>query len=288
MDKHKSGVVMPNAKINIGLYVLNVRPDGLHNLETVFYPISWNDVLRVEPLIGSNEPWRLSLDGLPIAGEAKDNLLVKVFLAMQQEFGLPSQTISLQKRIPMGAGLGGGSSDAAHLMLLLNEKYQLGMSAGDMCQRLARFGADCPFFVTNKPAFAQGIGDELSPLDLQLRDKYYVIVKPPFGVSTRDAYADVPCRDKAPINLCEVLMKPVEVWRDLVSNDFELSVFPKYPEIAAIKQTLYDMHALYASMSGSGSAVFGIFDRPIDNIQDVFPKSQWHTGRMGVWNYVID
>ena len=264
-------VVYPNAKINLGLYVLNVRPDGLHNLETVFFPVPLRDTLEIQPLRMSNNPWELILAGRHVEGEAKDNLIVRVFTELQEEFHLPPTSLYLDKKIPTGAGLGGGSSDAAFMMAMLNEAFDLNLSKDEMKRRLSKIGADCAFFVDNKPAFATGIGDELSPLTVSLKDKLFVLIKPSCSVSTRDAYADVPCRSEAPVDVREVLRKPVAEWRSAVTNDFERSVFPKYPQIEAVKDTLYDMHALYASMSGSGSAVFGIFDhQPYCDLDVVF------------------
>ncbi len=264
-------IASPNAKINLGLYVLDVRPDKLHNLETVFMPIPLRDTLEIKPLKMSNEPWELLLAGRPVEGNAGDNLVVRVFTSLQNEFNLPPCSLYLDKKIPTGAGLGGGSSDAAFMMVMVNEMFDIGLSKEEMKKRLATFGADCAFFVDNTPAFATGIGDELAPLPLSLKDKWLVLVKPPCSVSTREAYADVLCRSKAPIDLKEALLQPVETWRGNVMNDFERSVFPKYPQIEAIKDTLYDMHALYASMSGSGSAVFGIFDKqPYCDLEVVF------------------
>ncbi len=265
-------VVYPNAKINLGLYVLNVRPDGLHNLETVFFPVPLRDTLEIRPLRMSNAPWELVLAGRRVEGEPKDNLIVRVFTSLQEEFHLPPTSLYLDKKIPTGAGLGGGSSDAAFMMMMLNEAFDLNLSKNEMKRRLSAIGADCAFFIDNKPAFATGTGSELSPLPaVSLKDKWLVLVKPPCSVSTRDAYADVACRQESPVDLREILQKPVGQWRGVVTNDFEHSVFPRYPLIGVIKDTLYDMHALYASMSGSGSAVFGIFDhQPYSDLGAVF------------------
>lgn len=265
-------ICFPNAKINIGLYVLDVRPDGKHNLETVFLPIPLQDVLEVRYPINSSLPWVFVQAGLQIPGSPDDNLVVRVYRSLQQEFQLPACEINLYKRIPMGAGLGGGSSDAAFMMRLLNENFQLGLTNDEMKRRMSQFGADCPFFIDDKPAFATGIGDQLSPLSVSVQGLWIVLVKPPCHVSTSEAYSHVSCRDSAPVDLRKILMQPISRWRDCVENDFELSVFLQYPEIAAIKSTLYDMGALYASMSGSGSAVYGLFDFPFESPQQVFPQ----------------
>ncbi len=254
---------LPNCKINIGLNVVSKRPDGYHNLETVFYPVPLRDNLEVKPLDDAADPYRLTVGGAKVEGQAADNLVVRVYLALKEEFGLPPVDIFLYKNVPMGAGLGGGSSDAASMMLLLNEMFALGLPPEEMERRIAPFGADCAFFVRNRPAYATGIGDELSPIPLSLRGKFILLVKPDVFVSTKEAYARVTPRP-AEYPLREAIMQPIETWRGTVVNDFEASVFPNHPELAAIKQTLYDMGALYAAMSGSGSTLFGIFDRPVE------------------------
>ncbi len=254
---------LPNCKINIGLNVVSKRPDGYHNLETVFYPVPLRDNLEVKPLDDTAEPYRLTVGGAKVEGQAADNLVVRVYLALKEEFGLPPVDIFLYKNVPMGAGLGGGSSDAASMMLLLNEMFSLGLPPEEMERRIAPFGADCAFFVRNRPAYATGIGDKLSPIPLSLRGKFILLVKPDVFVSTKEAYARVTPRP-ADYPLREAIMQSIETWRGTVVNDFEASVFPNHPELAAIKQTLYDMGALYAAMSGSGSTLFGIFDRPVE------------------------
>lgn len=259
----------PICKINLGLYVIERRADGYHNLETVFYPVPLQDNLELKPLTHSDEPWALQTAGNSIAGNAADNLVVKVFESLRQDFDLPPTDLYLFKRIPSGAGLGGGSSDAAETMKGLNEMYGLGLSAEEMERRVARLGADCAFFIKGKPAYATGIGDILTPAVVSLKGWHLVLVKPDDFVSTKDAYAGI--RPHKPAhNLREALARPVETWRSSVYNDFEDVVFPKFPHIAAIKETLYDMGAVYASMSGSGSAVFGLFTHHIDEAESVF------------------
>lgn len=264
-------LLLPNCKINIGLNVVSRRPDGYHNLETVFYPIPLRENLEFKELKDSDKPYNLILGGVPIEGNAEDNLVVKVFLSLKEEFDLPPLEIELYKKIPMGAGLGGGSSDAAFMMKGLNEAFDLGLSDEDMEKRMARFGADCAFFIKDNPAYATGIGDILSPTALSLKDKYIVLVKPDVFVSTKEAYANI-TPQPAQTPLLEAIAQPIEQWKDTVVNDFENSVFPNHPELPAIKQTLYDMGALYAAMSGSGSTIFGIFDRPTPEVDSVFKK----------------
>lgn len=259
----------PISKINLGLYVIERREDGYHNLETVFYPIPLQDNLEIKPLQGSNKPWELQVAGSKIEGNAADNLVVKVYESLRTEFQLPPIDIYLYKRIPMGAGLGGGSSDAAEMMKGLNDMFSLGLSAKEMEQRVARLGADCAFFIQAKPAFATGIGDILTPTTVSLKGMHLVLVKPDDFVSTKDAYSGIKPHRPAH-DLRQALAAPIETWRDTVYNDFEAVVFPKFPRIAAIKQTLYDMGAVYASMSGSGSSVFGLFTHHIDEADSVF------------------
>lgn len=261
---------LPNAKINIGLRIVGRRPDGYHDLQTVFFPIPLADSLEIKEARRLRKPYEFILSGIALPDDGKDNLVVRVFLALQEEFDLPPTSIFLSKHIPAGAGLGGGSSDAAAMMQLLNDYYHLDLTTVDMEQRLAAFGADCPFFVRNKPMYAEGIGNVFTPVNINLKDKYIVLVKPDIHVSTAEAYAAVtPCQ--LPNSLYDQLLStPVQLWRNVITNDFEPYVFRTYPKVAAIKQTLYDMGAIYASMSGSGSAVYGIFGRPIDNAGKVF------------------
>ncbi len=272
-------LLLPNCKINIGLNIVSKRPDGYHNLETVFFPIPLRDNLEFKEIENEDMPYRLVSGGVPIEGKPEDNLIVKVYLDMKAEFNLPALELSLYKNIPMGAGLGGGSSDAAAMMKGLNEAYNLQLSTEDMEKRLAKFGADCPFFVRNKPAYATGIGDELTNCNVSLKDKFIVLVKPDVFVSTKEAYAHVTPKLPA-IPLAEAIKLPIETWKEQIVNDFEQSVFPFHPELPAIKQTLYDMGAVYASMSGSGSTMYGIFNRPTPEANEVFDKCFVYTKKL--------
>lgn len=272
-------LLLPNCKINIGLNIVSKRSDGYHNLETVFFPIPLRDNLEFKEIENEDVPYRLVSGGVPIEGKPEDNLIVKVYLDMKAKFNLPALELSLYKNIPMGAGLGGGSSDAAAMMKGLNEAYNLQLSAEDMEKRLAKFGADCPFFVRNKPAYATGIGDELTNCNVSLKDKFIVLVKPDVFVSTKEAYAHVTPKLPA-IPLAEAIKLPIETWKEQIVNDFEQSVFPFHPELPAIKQTLYDMGAVYASMSGSGSTMYGIFNRPTPEANEVFDKCFVYTKKL--------
>ena len=263
-------VVFPCAKINLGLNIVARRTDGYHDIETVFYPIPLHDNLEVVSAPNATQPCLLHETGLQLDGTPENNLVVKVYHQLREDYPqIPPIEVWLHKRIPSGAGLGGGSSDAAFMMRLLNEQYELGMDDEDVEYRLSRIGADCPFFYHARPAYATGIGDELTPIDFDLAGWNLVLVKPRIHVSTREAYALVNPRASNE-SLLLSLARPVETWKNTIKNDFEVSVFQRYPEIAAIKQTLYDMGAVYASMSGSGSSVFGLFHNRQPEAEEVF------------------
>ena len=264
-------ILYPNAKINIGLNVVEKRADGYHNLETVFYPINLLDALEITTDEHQADSVKLKVSGEAIAGRPSDNLVMKACNLMRSMFPEKIERLSvhLHKHIPTGAGLGGGSSDAAFTIKALNEKFSLGMSVDQMEQLSAQLGADCPFFIKNQPVFAEGIGDIFTDIDSVLKGKTLVLVKPDISVSTADAYSLV-SPHKPQQSLRESLRLPVEEWKNHVVNDFESSVFKKFPEIAAIKDRLYDLGALYASMSGSGSAVYGIFNQPVQYVDEVF------------------
>lgn len=265
-------IVYPNAKINIGLNVVAKRPDGYHDLETVFYPISLQDAIDIKEIDADDVPqcgYKFKVTGSVLDGSPDDNLVVRAFKLLKHDFDLPPISFVLYKHIPTGAGLGGGSSDAAFTIKAINDRFSLGLSAEQMEDYCTRLGADCPFFVKNTPVFATGIGNVFHPIELNLSGKVIVLVKPDIFVSTKDAYAKVKVQ-RPQHSLTDLLSQPIEQWKDTVANDFEPSVFSKYPEIAAIKDRMYDLGALYASMSGSGSSVFGIFDKKIEHIDEVF------------------
>ena len=264
-------ITYPNAKINIGLNITERRPDGYHNIESVFYPINLQDAVEIKTIEGE-EPqggYKLKVSGTILDGTPDDNLVVKAYQLLRKDFNFPAQKIHLYKHIPVGAGLGGGSSDAAAIIKMLNEKFALGLTSEQMQNYAVQIGADCPFFINNTPVFATGIGNIFTPIELSLHGKTIILVKPDIFVSTRDAYALVKPIPAA-IPLTEAIKQPISEWKQIITNDFEKSVFAKYPEIAAIKDKLYDMGALYASMSGSGSAVYGIFDSPIEYADEIF------------------
>jgi 4-diphosphocytidyl-2-C-methyl-D-erythritol kinase len=246
-----------NAKINLGLNLVEKRPDGYHNLETVFYPIRLMDVVELV------DAWETSCITKGIAiPEDEDNICLKAFRKLQLDFKLPHQQIILLKNIPVGAGLGGGSADAAFLIKLVNEKFRLGLTITQMQDYARKLGADCAFFIENKPIYAFAKGDEFENLQIDLTGYFLVLVKPPIHVSTALAYANVKITRPA-ISLKKLIHLPLKEWRTVIFNDFEPSVFAKYPQIDEIKTKLYAAGATFALMSGSGSSVFAIFERAV-------------------------
>lgn len=257
-------ITFPCAKINLGLNIVSKRPDGYHNLETVFYPIPLTDALEIKYMdekFPSESPCDLKITGNDVDCNEEDNLVIKAYQLLAADFLLPRVHAHLVKRIPTQAGLGGGSSDAAYMIRLLDERFRLNIGIPEMERYAAKLGADCAFFITADPSYAEGIGDVLMPADVPgagLGGYYLAVVKPSVAVSTRDAYtAIVP---KTPAKCCrDIVRQPIETWKDELVNDFEAPIFAMHPELAAIKQSLYDAGAVYAAMSGSGSALFGIF-----------------------------
>ncbi len=251
-------LTFPNIKINLGLSITEKRPDGYHNLETVFYPVNLEDALEIRTSPEAEKKITLHQYGMEIAGSPEDNLVAKAYSLLDKEFHLPPVEIHLYKHIPSGAGLGGGSSDAAFMLKLLNEQFHLNLSEEQLEIYAATLGADCAFFIKNKPVYAEGIGNIFSPIELSLKGYQIMIVKPDVFVSTREAFANIhPHHPEYPVK--EVIHRPVAEWKDTLINDFEASVFPQHPVIGEIKQELYNQGAIYASMSGSGSSVFGLF-----------------------------
>lgn len=260
-------IVFPNAKINIGLNVVSKRTDGYHNLETIFYPLNLSDALE----IAESEKTTLTFSGIQIDGSVENNLIFKAYSLLKADFNLPPVNLHLHKVIPFGAGLGGGSSDAAFTLKLLNEHFKLGISTGKLENYASRIGADCPFFIQNKPVFATGIGNQFQAIELDLSAFEIVILKPNISVNTADAYKNI-VPEIPKFSLTDLVNSPVNTWKDFIKNDFEKSVFEKYPEIGRLKEILYELGANYASMSGSGSAVFGIFAQIQPHFTDKIPK----------------
>ncbi len=266
-------IVYPNAKINIGLNVINRRVDGYHNLETIFFPIRICDLLEVRKNPFSSGI-AFSSSGLMIDGREDDNLVVRAARLLMNDFETGGMKIHLHKQIPWGAGLGGGSSDAAYTLKAINELFKLNLATSQLETYAAQLGSDCPFFVQNKPCFATGRGEVMNSVDLSLKGLWCVVVKPLFGVSTVDAYRGVQPQ-QPDHSLCDLIRLSIEEWRTQIKNDFEESVFVKYPQIEQIKKQLYDLGAAYASMSGSGSAVFGLFyTRPLFIPSETFKEAE--------------
>ena len=259
----------PIAKINLGLNVVERRPDGYHNLETVFFPVHINDELTVNPMPDAMEPWSLKvISDTPIDCPPEKNLVIKALLMVKENHDIPPVEVILNKMMPSQAGMGGGSSDGAYMIRLLNETFSLGMSISEMQQIAARLGADCAFFINPVPSYATGIGEKLTVLPEgipQLEGKWLALVKPDVAVSTKEAYAGI--HPHYPQKNClDVISQPIETWREYLVNDFEESIFKTLPVLAEVKQQLYDNGALYAAMSGSGSTIFGIFENKPDFI----------------------
>ncbi len=256
-------ITFPNAKINLGLNIVERRPDGYHNIETVFFPIPLTDVLEIVP--ARDGETTLSCYGNKVDCPPEKNLVMKAYRLLQERYSLPPVAMHLYKHIPDGAGLGGGSSDAAHVLVMLNRMFDLGIADANMAAMAATLGADCAFFIYNRPMMAIGIGDVLSPVDVDLKGKTLLLVKPPVGVDTRTAYSRV-VPAPSTMDLARLVAQPVETWDGLLVNDFEPSVFAALPQLWLIKARLMDAGAQYAAMSGSGSTVFGIFNS--DNLAE--------------------
>jgi 4-diphosphocytidyl-2-C-methyl-D-erythritol kinase len=254
-------IFFPNAKINLGLRIVSKRSDGYHNIETVFYPVNLCDALEIVP--AQENKTTFIQTGIKWDDDFRNNLVMKAYYLLKAYHPIPEIVIYLRKHIPVGAGLGGGSSDAAFMLKLLNEYAGLQLSISQLEEYAGRIGSDCPFFIRNQPVFAEGTGTIFSPVTVSLQGYYLVLVKPDIYVSTQKAYACVkPHSCEEPVK--EIVYSPVSEWKNRLINDFEAGIFSRYPEIGKIKQQLYDSGALYASMSGSGSTVFGIFEKPGD------------------------
>ena len=252
-------ITFPNAKINIGLNIVNRRDDGYHNLETIFYPINIKDALEIVKA----DKLSFESSGLDIPGRMEDNLCIKGYHLLKKDFDIPPVKIHLHKHIPIGAGLGGGSADGAFFIKLVNQTFDLGMSDAKMIDYARQLGADCAFFIQNKPVFAFERGDEFEPIRLDLSNYKIVLVMPPVQISTSEAFRGVtpkPVKD----SLMELIEKPVTEWKNFIKNDFEQSIFKNHVMVRWVKAALYEAGALYASMSGSGAAVFGIFETTPD------------------------
>lgn len=278
-------LTFPCAKINLGLNITSKREDGYHNLETIFYPVPLTDALEVKLMhddFPSDEPCDLKITGNAVDCDEKNNLVVKAYTLLAQDFKLPRVHTHLVKRIPMQAGLGGGSADGAFMIRLLDERFRLNMGIAEMERYASRLGSDCAFFITAEPSFATGRGEVLEPVNIaeqNLQGYYIAIVKPAIAVSTREAFKQIICRQ--PEHCCrDIVRQPVETWKTILTNDFEEPAFKQHPELADIKQRLYDLGAVYAQMSGSGSAFFGLFRTDPQQLKNAFPACYTFTTKL--------
>lgn len=253
-------ITFPNAKINLGLNIVEKRADGYHNLETIFYPIPLKDIIEIKELKSDTLPYTFHQKGINIEGEKEDNLVIKAYKLLKQKYKLPPIEIHLHKNIPAGAGMGGGSADAAFMLKLLNQYFNLNIPTTELIKMAASLGADCAFFIENRPTYATGIGDLFTPINLDLTGYDLYIHKPDVFISTAEAFANITPKP-ALYDLKEIIKQPIKEWRGKMINDFEESILKNRPELAAIKEQLYREGALYAAMSGSGSSLFGLFER---------------------------
>lgn len=265
----------PNCKINLGLHVVRRRPDGYHDIESLFLPIPLSDELE----IAKADRFSFRQDGIDLDCKMDDNIVLRAYRMIQENYGTSMSDVSirLKKNIPFGAGLGGGSSDAAFTLKMLNDLFNLNISLTDLRTMASQIGADCTFFIDNKPAFVSGTGNQLLPLDFNPIDGYrLILVKPSEAVSTAEAYRGITTRQQsgtvAPMPLTEAVKQPITEWRRLIVNDFETTVFRTHPRLQEIKESLYAAGALYAAMSGSGATIFGLFasDFDMNHISETF------------------
>jgi 4-diphosphocytidyl-2-C-methyl-D-erythritol kinase len=263
-------IAFPPCKINLGLHVVAKRSDGYHDLETCFFPVQWTDILEIIPA----SDFQFTSSGIDIPGKEEDNLCIKAYLLLRETYKLPPVKIHLHKIIPMGAGLGGGSSDAAHTLRLLNTIFQLKLSIEQLRSYASQLGSDCSFFIGDEPMLGTGRGEILNPIAVNLTGYHLVLVKPSVHVSTKDAYAGLTPM-MAANKIEEVLRQPVKKWKDLLVNDFEPSVFQKFPEIEKVKNQFSELGAVYACMSGSGATVFGLFEKPISLKREFIGCDYW-------------
>jgi 4-diphosphocytidyl-2-C-methyl-D-erythritol kinase len=251
-------ICFPNAKLNIGLHVTEKRSDGYHNIESIFYPIPFNDVLEIIP----KQTFSFKSYGLNIPGNLESNLVYKAFKLMKEQFNIPEVEIQLIKAIPMGAGLGGGSSNAAFTISSLNELFELNLSQARLEELASEIGSDCPFFIENKPKFVYGRGEKMEQVELELKGKWILLANPNIHISTKEAYNLIQPKHSS-INLKEEIKKPITHWRETIKNDFQNKEYDSYPEIKKL-HTQIEKRALYTSLTGSGSSVYGIFNTPIE------------------------
>lgn len=262
-----SMITYPIAKINLGLQVTEKREDGFHNIETIFYPVPVQDALEVVKA----DTFQIDITGIDLKEDPANNLVAKAYRLLQADYQLPPVHIHLHKNIPVGAGLGGGSADASYMLLMLNDLFELSLTREQLLAYALKLGSDCPFFIDPKPVFATGRGELMEPVELNLSGYHLVVVKPPVHVSTPEAYRHM-CPGKSRISLKAIVRFPVLKWKGNLQNQFERYVFEQHPEVKAIKEKLYKLGAAYALMSGSGSAVYGLFHGDRRTIAQYFPE----------------
>lgn len=266
-------IAFPNAKINLGLFITEKRPDGFHNLESVFVPVGWSDVLEILP----SAETRFVSSGIPIPGDASTNLCLRAYETLSRDFDLPPVYMHLHKVVPIGAGLGGGSADAAFTLKMLNELFSLGLPDERLEAYARLLGSDCAFFIRNEAKFCYGKGDEFSEIRINLAGKSILLVNPEIHISTAEAYAGVRPRPSG-VDWQRIAGSPVGEWKQWLRNDFEDSLFPVYPGLPALKEALYASGAAYAGMSGSGSTVYGIYEG--DPPPHLFPEMKTWAGKI--------
>jgi 4-diphosphocytidyl-2-C-methyl-D-erythritol kinase len=263
-------LAFPGCKLNLGLHILAKRKDGYHDIETCFFPIPWTDVLEFLPAA----KWSFECTGLPIAGNVADNLCVKAYELLKNDFSLPAVAGHLHKILPMGAGLGGGSADGAHTLRILNQLFHLHLSANQLAAYAMRLGSDCSHFLQDRTTIGRGRGEILVPLELTLKGHFLVVVSPEVQVSTAEAYSRV-IPQTVQEDLADILRLPIHQWRDRLTNHFEATVFERYPALEQIKKSLYEVGAVYASLSGSGASLYGIFTKQISREEHFQGMNGW-------------
>jgi 4-diphosphocytidyl-2-C-methyl-D-erythritol kinase len=277
LQANQHGMIrFPNAKINLGLSVIHKRPDGFHDVETVMVPVGLRDILEV--IIAPDGKMKFTVSGQSLMGDRKNNLVMKAWDLLQSKYYLPDVQIQLHKLIPSGAGLGGGSADAAEMIKLCNDLFSLGLDTRKMEDLVRPLGSDCAFFIRNQPAMARGRGDELEPVLLDLKNVDVILIKPEVHIHTAEAYSWIkPVSKEKPLRT--LLNLPLKEWANRLVNDFEEPVFKYYPEIGMIRDKLYEKGALYASLTGSGAGVYGFFVKPV-NLEKDFPDCFYWQGKV--------
>ncbi len=266
----------PNAKINLGLFIKGKRSDGFHDIETVMLPLNFYDILEIVP--SETNETRMKITGIPIPGDPNENLVAKAWDLLKEHAGIPFVNIHLHKIIPFQAGLGGGSSDAAFALKMLNQLFALKSDNNLLKSFALQLGSDCPYFLENTAQLTSGRGEKLKPVKLDLHDKHFVVIKPPASIGTAEAYANINIHERN-VSLEDMILMPVNEWKNHIENDFEEYVYQKHPEILEIKEKLYALGSEFALMSGSGSAVFGIFNEA-PQIAKYFPGNVYWEGKV--------